>query len=89
MSLLPLSISAVVINAWPVTGSSSIVMSCVKHSGITLSSTVTVAVQVETLPLLSVTVRVTVFEPTSAHPNVSLSNAKDAIPQASLLPLSI
>jgi len=36
-------------------------------TGLTLSSTVTVLLQVETLPLLSVTVRVTVFGPILAQ----------------------
>ena len=54
-----------------------------------MSSTVTVAVQVEELPLTSVTVRVTVFAPTFEQSKVVLSNAKLAIPQASVEPLSI
>ena len=54
-----------------------------------MSSTVTVAVQVDTFPLLSVTVKVTVLAPTFEQSKAVLSNAKLAIPQASLEPLSI
>lgn len=55
--------------------------------GGTLSTTVTVAVQVETFPLLSVTVNVTVFEPILAHVNVDGETESEAIPQASFDPL--
>src|SRR5438128_450865 len=57
-------------------------------TGLTLSSTVTVLEQVETLPLLSVTVRVTVFGPTLAQVNELGLTLLEAMPQASLLPLS-
>ena len=57
--------------------------------GATLSSTITVEVQVELFPLTSVTVSVTVFGPTSAQ--VKLFGLTDilAIPQLSVLPASI
>jgi hypothetical protein len=57
--------------------------------GAILSSTVTVAVQVDTFPLLSVTVKTTVFAPTFEQSNEVISKLKLAIPQASLLPLFI
>src|SRR5688500_8959496 len=57
--------------------------------GATLSSTVTVAVQVEVFPLTSVTVKVTVFGPTLAQVKLVISKARLWIPHASLLPLSI
>src|SRR5258708_13183944 len=57
-------------------------------TGLTLSSTVTVLLQVETLPLLSVTVRVTVLGPTLAQVKLFGLTLLDARPQASLLPLS-
>ena len=56
--------------------------------GATLSSTLTVASQVLSLPLASVTVRVTVLAPTSAQPKSVWLRAKLAAPQASLEPLS-
>ena len=43
-----------------------------------LSSTVTVAVHVDAFPLGSVTVRVTVLAPTSAHVNAVTSRASEA-----------
>jgi len=48
-----------------------------------------VAVQVETFPLKSVTVSVTVFAPTFAQLNVDGETLREAIPQASEDPLSI
>src|SRR5260370_1260870 len=57
-------------------------------TGFTLSSTVTVLLQVETLPLLSVTVRVTVLGPTLAQVKLFGLTLREARPQASLLPLS-
>src|SRR5690606_20021108 len=54
-----------------------------------LSSTVTIVVQVETLPFKSVTVRVTVFGPTSLQSKSVISIVVIAIPQASVLPFSI
>jgi len=57
--------------------------------GGTLSSTVTVAVQVETFPLSSVTVKVTVFAPISLQSKVAGLTAILNIPQLSEEPLSI
>ena len=58
-----------------------------------LSSIVTSAVQVETLPFTSVTVNVTVVVPTSEQSKFNVlappSKVMDAIPQLSTLPLSI
>ena len=56
--------------------------------GAMLSSTVIIAVQVSELPLLSVTVKITVLAPKSLQSKVSISKAKEEIPQASLDPLS-
>src|SRR5437763_16190412 len=56
-------------------------------TGATESTTVTVAVQVALLRLLSVTVRVTVFGPTWLQSKLVLSRLRLAIPQASELPL--
>ncbi|MFD2725849.1 hypothetical protein [Hyunsoonleella rubra] len=75
-SLEPLSISAVVMDAFP-EASSCTVMSWQIAVGATLSSTVTVAVHVDVLLLLSVTVRVTVLVPTSAQVNAVVSRASD------------
>src|ERR1043166_9075945 len=86
-SLLPASIWAAVMVAWPV-ASNWTVMSRQMAVGATESITVTVAVQVEVLPLLSVTVRVTVLVPMVVQSNVVLSTLTLAIPEASLLPLS-
>ena len=52
-------------------------------TGSTLSSTVTVAVAVLELPLLSVTVNVTTLSPRSAHVKADLLKVIDAMPQAS------
>ena len=57
--------------------------------GFVVSSTVTVAVQLLVLPPTSVTVRVTVFAPISAHVKLLGLTLKEAIPQLSELPLSI
>src|SRR6056297_3136766 len=57
--------------------------------GSTLSSTVTVAEQVEAFPLTSVTVSVTAFAPTSEQSKSETSRPKEAIPQLSEEPLSI
>ena len=57
--------------------------------GLVTSLTVTVAVQVETLPLTSVTVKVTVLAPTLAHVKEEGETASEAIPHASELPLLI
>ncbi|SRX75318.1 hypothetical protein AEQU3_02312 [Aequorivita antarctica] len=58
-------------------------------TGATLSSTVTTVVQVELLPFTSVTVRVTVFGPTSAQVKSDISIVVVATPQLSVLPFSI
>ena len=63
------------------------VMSWVTMAGSTLSSTVTVAVAVLTLPLLSVTVNVTVLGPTSAQVKLEISRVMLSMPQALLEPL--
>ena len=68
--------------------SSCTVMFCVRTTGGTLSCTVTTAVAVLTFPLLSVTVSVTVLAPTFAQLKSDGATLSDAIPQASLLPLS-
>ena len=60
---------------------------CVTTIGLTVSATVTVAYPVLTLPLLSVTVKVTVLAPIFEHVNVLGETANVAIPQASLEPL--
>src|ERR1043166_2983958 len=73
--------------AWPV-ASSCTVMFLQAATGAVLSTTVTVAVQLSLLPLLSVTVKVTVFGPTLAQVKVSGLTLREAIPQASLEPLS-
>ena len=57
--------------------------------GAILSTTVTVAVQVETFPFTSVTVSVTVFAPTFAQVNELGETVIEAIPQLSKLPLLI
>ena len=57
-------------------------------SGSTLSSTVTTASQVVTLPLLSVTVRVTGLSPIWSQLKLVWLSTRLAIPQASLEPLS-
>ena len=54
-----------------------------------LSSTVTVALQVADAPSTFWTVSVTVFAPTLAQVNVAGETDIEAIPQGSLLPLSI
>ena len=56
--------------------------------GATLSSTVMVAVQVLTLLLSSVTVKVTVLAPTSVQSKLLLSSVIVAMPQLSNDPLS-
>ena len=56
--------------------------------GLILSSTVTVAEQVEVFPFTSVTVRVTEFAPTSEQVNAFGETTNDATAQLSELPLS-
>jgi hypothetical protein len=58
-------------------------------TGARLSSTVTIALAVDTLPLLSVTVNTTVFAPTSEQLNVDLLIVIELIAQLSKLPLLI
>src|SRR5207247_2015249 len=58
-------------------------------TGAVVSVTVTVAVQVWVLPLLSVTVRVTRLVPMLAQLKLGWLRLRLAMPQASLLPLSI
>jgi hypothetical protein len=86
-SLEPLSTCWAVIEAAPA-ASSCMVSAWQIAIGATLSSTVMVEVQVLTFPLLSVTVKVTVLGPTLAQVNDVLSRLSEAIPQASLDPLS-
>ena len=85
-SLLPLSMSAPVMVALPLPSSETL-MSWQTATGGMLSSTVTVETAVFTLPLLSVTVSVTLFAPTSAVVNEVVSMDTPLMPQASLLPL--
>ena len=54
-----------------------------------VSKIVTVAVAVFTLPIKSVTVKVTVFTLTFVQLKLVLLNTREAIPQLSVLPLSI
>ena len=56
-------------------------------TGATPSTTVIVVVQVLWFPFISVTVKVSVFVPTSLHTNAVWLNDKLAIPQASDEPL--
>ena len=67
--------------------SSCTVMSWQSRLGAVLSSTVTVAVQVLVLPLLSSTVSVTVWVPTSVQSKLLELSVRLAKPQASLEPL--
>src|SRR5258708_1103198 len=78
---------SVVGGVWGV-GSRLVVILLHLATGLTLSSTGTVLLQVEALPLLSVTVRVTVFGPTLAQVKLFGLTLLEAMPQASLLPLS-
>src|SRR5687767_6610911 len=50
-------------------------------------TTVTVAVQLDELLLLSVTVNVTVFDPISVQSKVEADTLKETVPQLSVLPL--
>src|ERR1043165_3315501 len=79
-SLEPLSTSAAVLRAWPVASSCTVIF-LQAATGAVLSTTVTVAVQLSLLPLLSVTVKVTVFGPTLAQVKVSGLTLREAIPQ--------
>src|SRR4030042_1076531 len=87
-SLLPLFTLAVAIVTLPV-ASKYASISWQTATGEIVSMTVTVAVHWSVLPLLSVTVSVTVFAPTSTHAKSVTSSTMLAIPHASLLPLLI
>ena len=87
-SLEPLSICEAIILALPVASNCTVKFLHIAV-GATLSCTVTVEVQVDILPLLSVTVRVTALVPILVHVNVFGDTVMLFIPQASLEPLSI
>ena len=84
----PLSMSAAVIEPFPLLSNWTVTF-WQTATGATLSSTVTVAVQVEALPPTSVTVSVTVFAPTLEQEKLFGETASEAIPQASDEPLSM
>src|SRR5690606_29622868 len=84
----PPSTSAAVIVAFPA-ASSCTVMFWHTATGAMLSSTKILEVQDELFPFTSVTVKVTVFGPTSAQVKVSGLTEILAIPQLSVLPPSI
>ena len=63
--------------------SSCTVRSCAMATGATLSWTVTVNAAVEVLPLTSVTVKFTVWSPTSSQSKSVWLNSMDAMPQLS------
>src|SRR4051794_30559738 len=83
----PLSTSAAEITAIP--PDRLILIFLVNTVGGVTSLTVTVAVAVDWLPWLSVTVSVTVLTPVLLQSKLLLSILNDEIPQASLEPLSI
>src|ERR1043165_3606632 len=87
-SVEPLSTCPAVIVAVP-KASSCTVMFWQLATGAILSSTVTVAVQVEVFPFTSVTVRVIVLGPTLLQSKALISSVEDVVPQASVEPLSI
>ena len=87
LSFDPLSTSAAVNVPFP-EASKITVTSCAITFGASLSSTVMVAVHVDSFPLLSVTVSITVFVPICVQSNAVWLNAKEATPQASVEPLS-
>ena len=64
-------------------------MSCAITVGLIVSSTITVAVSDATLPLTSVTYKITVFEPTLEQLKLELLRVYDAISQLSVEPLLI
>ena len=86
-SLEPLSICDAVMLALPDPFNCT-VMFCVNTTGLTVSDIVTVAVPVFTLPLLSVTVKVTVFTPVFEQAKLFGNTVILAIPHASFDPLS-
>src|SRR6266571_2359923 len=85
-SVLPLLICAGSMVPWPLASNSTLRFWQTATGG-TESTTVTVAVQVELLPLLSITVRVTKLVPTLLTSKLVLSRLRLAMPQASVLPL--
>ncbi len=87
-SLLPLSISAVVMLACPLASKYKL-MFWASIVGLIVSITVTVAVVESVLLFTSVPYRVTVFAPISEQSNIVESKLNVTAPQASLLPLSI
>ena len=78
----PLSTKAAVVLPFPVLSNWTTTFWAIA-TGTTLSSTVTFALAVDTLPLLSVTVKVTVFVPTSEQTKSVWLKASVAIPQLS------
>ena len=89
LSVEPLFISAGTITAFPL-ASNCTVISWLMATGSIWSCTVTSAFAVDVLPLLSVTVKVTMlgFVATSEQLKSVLSSSKDAIPKSSFEPLS-
>src|SRR5207253_5375829 len=87
-SLLPLLICAGSIVPWPLAFNSTL-RSWQTATGGIKSTTVTVAVQVALLVLLSVTVRVTRFVPMLLQSKLVWLRLRLAMPEASLLPLLI
>ena len=83
LSVEPASTSAAVMLASPF-ASRYKVKSCAMAIDDVVSSTVTVAAAVALLPFTSVTVKLTVLEPTSVHEKVLTSILNEAIPQASV-----
>src|SRR5690606_36120346 len=87
-SVLPFSISATVMLAFPLASNWMVNGAAHFATGATLSSTVTIVIQVEVFPFTSITVNVTVFGPTSAQVKSVTSIEVLAIPQASVEPPS-
>ena len=83
----PLFTSAAVIVAFPVASKETVMF---RHNAVgeTVSSTVTVELQVAVFPLVSVTVKMTVFVPTSEQLKLLGETDREAIPQLSVDPLS-
>ena len=88
LSKLPLLIDKADVLALPF-ASNWIVTSWQFAVGAILSSTVTTAEHVLTFPFTSVTVRITVFGPTSVHVKVESDTSMLAMPQLSNQPLLI
>src|SRR5437016_13674717 len=87
-SVLPLLICAGSIVPWPLAFNSTL-RSWQTATGAIKSTTVTVAVQVALLVLLSVTVKVTLFVPRLLQSKLVWLRLRLAMPQASVLPLLI